>query len=46
MLGWLNKCWGGMGVSTIYERARLNCTYADWSLPDNHSFHSIVYFKV
>lgn len=34
MIGWLNKCWGGMGISTAFERARIASTYADWYVPD------------
>lgn len=34
MFGWINKCWGGMGVTTNFQRARLISTYGDWSMPD------------
>lgn len=40
MLGWLSKCWGGMGVTNAFERARIICTYADWTLPDQESIKS------
>lgn len=34
MIGWFSKCWGGMGVTTSFERARIISTFADWTLPD------------
>lgn len=40
MFGWINKCWGGMGVATEFERARLTTTFADWTLPDPQAIRS------
>jgi|688.fasta_scaffold103381_2 hypothetical protein len=34
MFDWLSQCFGGMGITTLFERARLVCTYADWTVPD------------
>lgn len=41
MFGWLTKCWGGMGVTTEFERARLLTTFADWTLPDPQAIKSM-----
>ena len=43
MFSWLNRCWGGMGVTTVFERARLQSTYADWAAPDPQSLNSMTY---
>ena len=37
MLGWLSRCWGGMGVTSAFEKHRILATYADWSVPDPES---------
>lgn len=40
MFGWLSRCWGGMGVTSGFEKARLECTYADWASPNPRSLIS------
>lgn len=30
---WISRCWGGMGVNTKFEKARVNCSIPDWTAP-------------
>lgn len=34
MFSWFSRCWGGMGVSTQFERARIRSVITDWKVPD------------
>ena len=35
MIGWLSRCWGGLGIATNFEKTRINCVFADWNVPTN-----------
>jgi hypothetical protein len=35
MLSWISRCWGGMGVKSQFERARIRSVIADWQVPDD-----------
>lgn len=32
-LNWISRCWGGMGINTQFQKARINCCIADWTVP-------------
>ncbi len=33
MIGWVSRCWGGMGVNSKFENARIRSTITDWNVP-------------
>jgi hypothetical protein len=33
ILNWVSRCWGGMGVNTRFEKARINSSIPDWTVP-------------
>ena len=35
MWGWISRCWGGIGVTSQFERARIRSVIADWQVPDD-----------
>ncbi len=35
MLGWMSRCWGGFGVNSQFERARVRSIVTDWKVPED-----------
>lgn len=35
MWSWLSRCWGGIGVSNNFEKARIRSIITDWKVPDD-----------
>ena len=40
MFGWMSRCWGGFGVNSQYERARVRSIITDWKVPDDNDLCS------
>lgn len=40
MFGWVSRCWGGFGVNSQFERARVRSTITDWKVPDDNDLCS------
>ena len=34
MFTWLKRCWGGVGVTNSFEKARIAATFPDWQASD------------
>ena len=44
MFGWVSRCWGGLGVKSIFERARIRSIITDWKVPDDQDIYgNIIY---
>lgn len=35
MFGWFSRCWGGFGVNSQFERARVRSVITDWRVPED-----------
>jgi len=47
MFGWLSRCWGGIGINTQFERARIRSVITDWKVPEDQDIcgKSLYYFS-
>ena len=39
MFGWVSRCWGGLGVNSQFERARIRSIITDWKVPDDQDLY-------
>lgn len=42
MWGWISRCWGGIGVKSQFERARIRSVIVDWQVPDDADICSTI----